>query len=447
VRRQFLRVYLGMAGVLLLAAGTAAFFGERELRRAVDQRVNNSLQPLVLGIQERLNDAGDDPQERAATLRRMGERVPFPIRLVPTDELEDLKPKELNRLAQGGTVGVRSDSARYLYAQLNSKETLVVGPLRGPRHDGPRWRQGGRWRSRQFESQWSPYPLIGTLMAVLTLIGFTIFLLIRPLERRILALSDISRRFGQGELEARATVDRDDAVGEVATAFNWMAERLKGLIDGQKELLRAISHELRTPLARLFFVLDEAQDAQTAQEKNRHLGRMDKSLNELNSLIEELLAFVRLEGEENPALPDPLDPAALLADFADVAAELSPDVAIEIDCAPAQVHADARLLRRAALNLLTNAVRHAQRTVHIQGQIHEGGYLLRFDDDGPGVPPQARTRLFEPFFRLDESRTTGLGGTGLGLAIVARVAERHQGRVEVGDSPQGGARFSFWLPL
>ena len=105
-----------------------------------------------------------------------------------------------------------------------------------------------------------------------------------------------------------------------------------------------------------------------------------------------------------------------------------------------------RLFRRAAQNLATNAARYARQRVAItcvrqRDQIH-----LHVDDDGPGIPPEAREKVFEPFCRLDESRTADTGGAGLGLAIVQRIARLHDGKVRVDDGPLGGARFTLSLP-
>lgn len=441
MRRQFLRVYIGMGAVLVLAALVTAYWGEREMRRAVNQRVGNYLRPLVQDMQGRLIETADDSLARAQTLQRLEERVPFPIRIQTADQL-DLAASDLRRLADGETVFVRGRGReRMIYAPLEGDEVLVIAP--------PPRRVSQRWRSHlPAPPQWSPMRMVGVLLAILALIGGALYLLIRPLERRIYALANTARRFGQGQLDARAPTGGDDAVAELSSTFNWMAERIGDLIERQKELLRAVSHELRTPLARLFFVLDEAQTTAEAAVKDRHLGRMEKSLTELNGLIEELLTFVRLEDEEAyAAVTERTDVHRLLADLPDVAAELRADIAVSFQCPPVNLPAEARLLRRAALNLLTNAVRHARSQVDITAHSAGDTFFLTVDDDGEGIPAEARQHLFEPFFRLDESRNARLGGTGLGLAIVRRVAQRHGGRVSVGDSPQGGARFVLELPL
>ena len=96
---------------------------------------------------------------------------------------------------------------------------------------------------------------------------------------------------------------------------------------------------------------------------------------------------------------------------------------------------------------MTNAVRHTEHAVWVHCHVSDGHWMISVDDDGPGIPPKDRERIFEPFVRLDTSRTARLGGTGLGLSIVQRIMMRHHGTVLVEDSPKGGARFTLMLPM
>jgi signal transduction histidine kinase len=280
----------------------------------------------------------------------------------------------------------------------------------------------------------------------LVLVAPAVFLLIRPLERRIRALSDTADRFGQGDLETRAPVDAKDALAGLAGAFNRMAERIGGLVTGQRELLHAVSHELRTPLARAFFILDDAETAPTVAEKNEHLKRAEAALADLNDLVEELLTFVRLEADQVDAMREDIDVDGLLNDVAGMGRDLRADVEIKVEPSGVRVRAVPRYFKRAVLNLVTNAVRHANRAVTLSS-VEEARWVEVFvDDDGPGVPPEDRARVFEPFTRVDSSRSAEIGGVGLGLAIVARVVALHGGEAAALDGPNGGARFRLRFP-
>ena len=129
-----------------------------------------------------------------------------------------------------------------------------------------------------------------------------------------------------------------------------------------------------------------------------------------------------------------------------VVSDLRAELELQIDCASMTVMGVPHLLRRAVLNLVTNAVRHARERVRVTGSAAADGVQLHVDDDGPGIPVGERERIFEPFRRLDDSRSADAGGAGLGLAIVQRIMSVHGGRVLVGDSPLGGARFTLVFP-
>jgi signal transduction histidine kinase len=225
-----------------------------------------------------------------------------------------------------------------------------------------------------------------------------------------------------------------------------MADRIGALIAQQRDLMRAVSHELRTPLARLFFLVDDAQSATEVEVRNRHLQRIETSLQDLNGLVEELLTFVRLEGNDEGAEREPVAVTPVLREVAAVLTDLRPGLEVAVDESTLQVSAVPRLFRRAVLNLATNAARHARARVAMSARQQHEWVVVVVDDDGPGVPPEARQRVFEPFFRLDESRSADSGGVGLGLAIVQRIVALHQGSIGVEENPAGGARFVLSFP-
>jgi signal transduction histidine kinase len=127
--------------------------------------------------------------------------------------------------------------------------------------------------------------------------------------------------------------------------------------------------------------------------------------------------------------------------------ELRRDLTLQVRCECQEVVGVPRLFRRAVLNLAANAARYARQRIEITCAAVGETVQVRMDDDGPGIPPEARQRIFEPFFRLDESRSASSGGTGLGLAIVQRIMVLHGGQVRVEESPLGGARFTLSLPV
>jgi signal transduction histidine kinase len=272
-----------------------------------------------------------------------------------------------------------------------------------------------------------------------------------PLGRRLGKLSRAAQAFGAGELSTRAKVGSRSALGHLETTFNGMAGEIQRLVAAHGELLRMVSHELRTPIQRLHVALEMVRTRDEA-ERERRLSRMVIDLEELDALIEELVTYSRLD-KRFGLDRQPIGVADLLRDTADALAELRADVSIDvsIEASPAlpdalAMTAEPRLARRALDNLVQNAMRHAAHRVVLRAERTAALVRIDVEDDGPGVPQAERTRVFEPFQRLPNSPEGARRGHGLGLAIVRRIADSHDGRVEVSTSPLGGARFQLWLP-
>ena len=283
----------------------------------------------------------------------------------------------------------------------------------------------------------------GILVAILLGIGGAIYFLLHPFERRIYALSDAAERFGRGDLSSRSPVGKGHAVADLARSFNGMADRIEGLVDGQRELLRAVSHELRTPLARIFFLLNQLKGDRVSGDQNADIQRIERSVYELNDLVEELMDFARLE--QGISHRTEVDVCVQMRELPDMVAELRRDISVDIDSEHLMVWANETHFKRALTNLVTNAVRHAERHIWITGKKVDEMAHISVEDDGCGVPEHLREKVFEPFYRVDED--SNAGGTGLGLAIVKRIVMQNEGQVQVENRAQGGARFILMFPV
>ena len=431
-----------MAIVLFLGAIATIFMVNRRLESLRRSGFLERLSGQATVIRQQLVEAGEDSTLRAEIFSRYSRRYAIEIR--PVGEL-GLSPETVDQMQSGEAVAAFTEDGPKAYAGISETDVLILDPARRTRGRSPDGRppRGG---PRPGPLRGTDYLFLGILASILLLIGAAIYFLVRPLERRIHGLSEVAERFGEGDFESRAEVDREDALAELARTFNAMAHRIATLVEGQKELLRAVSHEFRTPLARLFFVLDEAQTADSDEERNRQHLRIQSSLTELNDLVEELLAFVRLEGDNARPELDRVDVGAVLREMPQVVAELRDNLDLEVDCDPVEVRAVPRYFRRAVLNLVTNAVRHAESRIWITCKSEQDTVRISVEDDGPGIPSDQRDKIFEPFSRLDESRTSSVGGAGLGLAIVQRIMMFHGGSADVSDSPRGGAGFVLLFP-
>ena len=301
----------------------------------------------------------------------------------------------------------------------------------------------------------NPYPpqllvLIGLLG--LSLIGLTVYLLVRQLEQRLSVLEGAATRIAAGNLETRVPDVGSDSVGRLAAAFNGMARHLQRLLAVQREMVSAVAHELRTPVARLRFGLEMSAEAPTDEARRKYLDGMDSDIDDLDALVDEMLVYSRLERGSPDLTFQQVDLGALVDQVIGELAPLRADVSVTRGACRAAgdgsawADAEPQYLRRALSNLITNAMRHAQRQVQVSFTVEGQMVRLDVDDDGPGVPEADWEKVFTPFLRLDDSRTRASGGHGLGLSIVRRIVYWHGGRSQVGRSGLGGARFSLVWP-
>jgi signal transduction histidine kinase len=221
-----------------------------------------------------------------------------------------------------------------------------------------------------------------------------------------------------------------------ARAFNRMQERLRRLIESRTQMLAALSHDLRTPLTLLRLRTEEVADA---EERDKMLA----TIGEMNEMIGSTLAFARDQVRAEPRRR--VDVAALIAsvvdDMADagLAVSMTPAAPLILDCQPGA-------LKRAITNLLDNAVKYgkcARVTAAAAGKAIE----IAIDDDGPGIPEEELPRVFQPFYRIEDSRSRDTGGTGLGLAIAQSIVQAHGGELTLANRPGGGLRASIKLPV
>ena len=249
-----------------------------------------------------------------------------------------------------------------------------------------------------------------------------------------ISVTDLSRRIG---LEGP-----DDELKRLADAFDSMLGRIDGAFAAQRRFVADASHELRNPIAIIQANLDVAED-----ELGPRASVVRRAAARMAQLVDDLLALARSEGDGRRQR------VALVEIAAEVAEELGAladarGVRIEVDGSGAEVLGEADALRRAISNLVDNAVRVSPPGGCVSVRAGDGpaGVRLEVVDEGPGIPLDEQARVFERFWRADESRSRASGGSGLGLAIVRRIVELHDGTVTVESAPGRGARFTMLLP-
>ena len=290
------------------------------------------------------------------------------------------------------------------------------------------------------------------LAAVLCVIALASVPLARSIAAPVEKLTLAARALGAGDLSTRARVCARGEVGELARAFDDMAERLEALVRGEKELLANVSHEVRTPLARMRVALELAAEGDQERAR-RFLGEIGADLDALDRLVEDVLSTARLDlaaGGNGQVRREPVDLAGVLSDAAARFSERWPGRSLELE-RPGPlppVTGDAALLRRLLENLLDNAAKYSapEAPVVLLARGEGGAAVLEVRDRGIGIAPEDLPRLFTPFFRTDRSRARGTGGVGLGLALARRIARAHGGDVEVESQVDKGTTFRVRIP-
>ncbi len=289
-----------------------------------------------------------------------------------------------------------------------------------------------------------PLSALGIALVVLTGLSLLLTLSItRPLNRLRGAVHDLGQTAYQQNSLARLASRRDE-LGVLANDFNRMGARLQDLIGSQRQLLRDVSHELRSPLARLRIALALAERAEPA-EREKLWPRLIRECDRLEDLISEILILARLDAE--PSATQPIDLAQLAAKLREDMALSHPAQQLDVCLQPGMhLRGWPAMIERALDNLLRNALRFNPDGQPIELNVVRRGNEAHLEvrDHGPGVAAEYLHQLGEPFFRAPGQSAAG---HGLGLAITRRAAERHGGRLELANHPQGGFSAKLVLPL
>jgi signal transduction histidine kinase len=324
------------------------------------------------------------------------------------------------------------------------------GPMGGPGPRGPMMMRGvffltqvrlsdGSWVTFDTllpeDSAPASWKLPVTLAILLAMVLAVSIVAVRWLTRPLKALATAAEELGRNIHRPPLPEVGPTEVRDAATAFNRMQARLARFLDERSRVLAAMSHDLKTPITRMRLrseLLDD--DALRAQ--------FEKDLAEMEAMVTDTLAFMR--GLESTEAPRPIDMMALLESLQDDNEVMGREVRIE-GRATAPVPGVAQLLRRCLSNLVDNAVIYGQRAL-IRVEEEPVELHIRVRDAGPGLPEAELERVFEPFYRLEASRSRETGGTGLGLGIARNIARSHGGDVRLANHPEGGLEAILTLP-
>ena len=281
---------------------------------------------------------------------------------------------------------------------------------------------------------------------IIAVAGAATYWLVRRSLQSVDAIRSRVAEISTSDLAERVPVPTSrDEIAALAVTMNEMLARIEAGHRAQQRFLGDASHELRSPLATIISGLEVAEAHPELLDAELAINTLLPEAQRMRTLIEDLLLLARADEQslvlhkQDMALDD-------LAEVEAARARREAGCTIRTDVRPARLTGDPAAMSRMIRNLVDNAVRHANSLIAIEVSSRNGTAKLSISDDGPGIAPAERTRVFERFVRLDSDRSRSGGGAGLGLAIVAEVVVAHGGTVTIDDRPGGGTKVIVVLP-
>jgi signal transduction histidine kinase len=280
-----------------------------------------------------------------------------------------------------------------------------------------------------------PWRLAATLAVLVAAVLLLSYVAVRWVTRPLHVLADAAQALGRDINRPPLAEEGPREIRQAARAFNTMQTRLVRFIEDRTRIFAAMSHDLKTPITRMRLRADLLDDDETRQ-------RFEADLKEMETMVTHTLEFMRGMGGQEAR--QEVDVTALLESLQSDNEAMGRSVRIE-GSALAPYAARVSLLRRCLSNLIDNAVLYGQGAT-IQVEDTPACLTIRVLDDGPGIPPAELEKVFEPFYRLEQSRSRDTGGTGLGLAIARNIAHMHGGDIGLRNRPARGLEAVLTLP-
>lgn len=333
-------------------------------------------------------------------------------------------PNQQAQLDNGKAVALFDSQQRAVwYLKLNAEDLLKVGP---------------------YKAQQTSYDSIWPFFLMLALIGLPVAFWSYWLWRDFNKLQQACDTM-QAPEDLSLSKQKRSLLLPITQTLLAMQSRIKQLLDAQRELTSSVSHEFRTPLARLKFAIAMLQDMDVSNKSTHYYDGMNKDINELESLVSEMLEFAKLESEA-PSLDKATFDMTVAVE--EIAEKLSFHSHIEIGLTSHQAqpfYGDKHFLQRAIQNLIGNACKYASKQVLIDISVIDQELQIKVMDDGEGIAKNEWENVFKPFTRLDKSRNKKIKGFGLGLAIVSKIVKWHDGHCFVTQGELSGACFVIAL--
>ncbi|CDG85584.1 his Kinase A domain protein [Janthinobacterium agaricidamnosum NBRC 102515 = DSM 9628] len=408
------------AWLLFLSAKGAVGVSEYSFRRLMGG-------PGYLLVEQLRGLSGSAREQRLQELQR---RFQFPLTLVPRAGVELAPEAGVMLDNEHAVLGVSEEIAYYAL----DRDTLI--------QFGPMWGAAAMEDVLNLRVFW--------LTAAAATLPLPLLLLLAWRRRRSRAGTMAALGIALAQLARAPALILPTAGREwtpLLAALRQHAQDIAAMSERHKEVSQAVSHELRTPLARMRFALALLERGADDDTRRRLQERLLHDVAELESLVRASLAFARLADAPAALVREPLLLRDWLQEELDGLDGMRCHSELAIDTSVRELRGDRALLHLIVRNLLANAGAYGRTRLRLSAADHDAhSIVLHVDDDGPGVAPADRERIFEPFVRLAPHDAEN-SGHGLGLALARRAAHWQQGEIRVARGPLGGARFSLILPL
>lgn len=426
MKRIFITIYIilviGFISILFGVEPVMEIFFQRESYEADRDLVKGTFYLMMEKF------TGKDEDGQIKEIKTLQPEFGYPLRLFKIDDL-DLGEVKKRRLINGEIVW--KDNKDMVFQRVpNSDLVLSIG---------------GSWPEDNLDTT---FFTLGFLFLTGPAFIWTCFL-----NRDIKKIEKATERFSVGDHSTRVKISGISSMAIIAKAFNAMAEKTQILITSQKELSNSVSHEIRTPLSRIKFRLEMLREYMPCERQGgEYISGIGKDVEEIESLVNEILTYAKFErGPDSTATLPEGEMVSWLNNIISLEVTGHTDKRIDFITCPETgryiMRFDPVYLGWAVRNLIRNALKYAAYQVSVIFETGKDMCIIHVDDDGDGISDSERERVFEPFFRVDKSRSKTTGGYGLGLAIAERIAGWHKGSISVETSPLGGARFSIHLPV
>jgi len=305
--------------------------------------------------------------------------------------------------------------------------------------------EGGRFvfgLDKNFELDPERRRLVVVLLTLLTLIFAGAFLSIRWILRPVKWLQEGVQEVGRGNLQHRVPEKRTDELRELAATFNRMTERIRDMLHTKERLMLDVSHELRSPITRMKVALEFLPPSQAKDS-------LKSDIAEMETMINEILETARMHHLHGNLKRQSINLAELLEGILADYVNQPPGIQTGDFPAEIEVNVDPEQVKTVFKNILTNAIKFSEpddKPVMISVKKLADSTVVRILDHGIGIPPDELPFIFEPFYRVDKSRSKGTGGYGLGLSLCKTIMEAHGGRIEVDSKPGVGTCVSLFFP-